>query len=207
MKNCLLISLGLSAACLILVACASNKPAEKKSATPPTEVPCWCDDFDWTPCLENQVTVFQNSTEKITKHGLKRMSLKTGCRLLKRRGDATGQRIRLNTLKAMVPRPTQVLSKSLRSVVIWLVRFRTIVEGCQLREMDATVTLLHVLLVPEPKSCCSYLMSLYDNDIDAETMESLITTMWKREKAKDPTTKFLYGENFNGDLTQFKGHW
>lgn len=24
------------------------------------------------------------------------------------------------------------------------------------------------------------------------------------EKAKDLTTKFLYGENFNGDLTQFK---
>ena len=28
--------------------------------------------------------------------------------------------------------------------------------------------------------------------------------MWKKGKAKDLTTKFLYGENFNGDLTQFK---
>ena len=110
------------AACLVLVACASNKPAEKEKAPPtPTERA----KADATVLIDtmlgnNLVTVFQNSTVKITKPGLKRMFLKNKLQILsKKRGIHRKTSIRLNTLKVMMPRlqPKCFLSSS-RSVVI-----------------------------------------------------------------------------------------
>lgn len=109
------------AACLILVACASNKPAEKKKTAPtPTERAKADATILIDTMLGNQVTVFQNSTVKITKPGLKRMSLKNRLQtLLKRRGIHRKKSIRLNTLKAMMPRlQLKYFLSSLRSVVI-----------------------------------------------------------------------------------------
>ena len=89
------------AACLVLVACASNKPAEKKKATPtPTERA----KADATVLIDTMLgkskTVFQNSTVKITKPGLKRKSLKNKLQILSRkRGIHRKTSIRLNTLK------------------------------------------------------------------------------------------------------------
>ena len=49
------------------------------------------------------------------------------------------------------------------------------------------------------------LMSLYDNDIDKlKQWNQADNNDVEKGIAKDLTTKFLYGENFNGDLTQFK---
>lgn len=109
------------AACLVLVACASNKPAEKKKATPtPTERA----KADATVLIDTMLgkssNGFQNSTVKITKPGLKRMFLKNKLQILsKKRGIHRKTSIRLNTLKVMMPRlqPKCFLSSS-RSVVI-----------------------------------------------------------------------------------------
>ena len=102
------------AACLVLVACASNKPAEKKKATPtPTERA----KADATVLID---TMLGKSTVKITKPGLKRKSLKNKLQILsKKRAIHRKKSIRLNTLKAMMPRlqPKCFLSFS-RSVVI-----------------------------------------------------------------------------------------
>ena len=73
---------------------------------------------------------------------------------------------------------------------------------------DATVTFTSrsVSAYGAAAAVRTLLMSLYDNDIDKlNNGIKLITTMWKRGKAKDPHNEVpLYGENFNGDLTQFR---
>ncbi len=49
------------------------------------------------------------------------------------------------------------------------------------------------------------LMSLYDNDMTSwKQWNQAIPTMWKRGKAKRSHNEVPCGENFNGDLTQFK---
>ena len=82
------------AACLVLVACASNKPAEKKKATPtPTERA----KADATVLIDTMLGKSSNGFSKlygeITKPGLKRKSLKTSCRYYRRKGVYTGRQV------------------------------------------------------------------------------------------------------------------
>ena len=129
------------AACLVLVACASNKPAEKKKATPtPTERA----KADATVLIDTMLGKSSNGFSKLYGEnyetwtetsefitgqiispnggfsGLKRKSLKNKLQILsKKRGIHRKTSIRLNTLKATIPRhqPKCFLSSS-RSVVI-----------------------------------------------------------------------------------------
>ena len=90
--------------------------------------------------------------------------------------------------------PTQVLSKFLK------VR-RNMIGN------DATVTFTSrsVSAYGAAAAVRTLLMSLYDNDIDKlKQWNQADNNDVEKGKAKDLTTKFLYGENFNGDLTQFK---
>lgn len=109
------------ATCLVLVACASNKPAEKKKATPtPTERA----KADATVLIDTMLGKSSNGFSKLygenyetwTETNVFENRLQT---LLKRRGIHRKKSIRLNTLKAMMPRlQLKYFLSSLRSVVI-----------------------------------------------------------------------------------------
>lgn len=87
-------------------------------------------------------------------------------------------------------------------------RFRTINRKMsKLQRKWSDSALLHALLVPMVLRYAvrTLLMSLYDNDIDKlKQWNQADNNDVEKVKPKDLTTKFLYGENFNGDLTQFK---
>ena len=109
------------AACLVLVACASNKPAEKKKATPtPTERA----KADATVLIDTMLGKSSNGFSKLYGENYETWTetnvLKNKLQILsKKRGIHRKTSIRLNTLKATMPRhqPKCFLSFS-RSVVI-----------------------------------------------------------------------------------------
>lgn len=76
---------------------------------------------------------------------------------------------------------------------------------CKGNEATVTFTSRSVSAYGAAAAVRTLLMSLYDNDIDKlKQWNQADNNDVEKGKAKDLTTKFLYGENFNGDLTQFK---
>lgn len=162
------------AACLILVACASNKSAEKKKGRTNFDRTCKA---DATILIDTMLGKSSNgfkkidSTVKITKPGLKRMFLKNKLQILsKKRGIHRKKSIRLNTLKAMMPKtPTQVLSKFLkvrRNMIGKIQDYK--LKDVKVKGNDATVTFTSrsVSAYGAAAAVRTLLMSLYDNDID-----------------------------------------
>ena len=155
------------ATCLVLVACASNKPAEKKKATPtPTERA----KADATILIDTMLGKSSNGFSKLYGE-----NYETWTETVRRNMIGKIQDYKLKDVK---------------------------VKG-----NDATVTFTSrsVSAYGAAAAVRALLMSLYDNDIDKlKQWNQADNNDVEKGKAKDLTTKFLYGENFNGDLTQFK---
>ena len=104
--------------------------------------------------------------------------------------------------------PTQVLSKFLkvrRNMIGKIQDYK--LKDVKVKGNEATVTFTSrsVSAYGAAAAVRTLLMSLYDNDIDKlKQWNQADNNDVEKGKAKDLTTKFLYGENFNGDLTQFK---
>ena len=104
--------------------------------------------------------------------------------------------------------PTQVLSKFLkvrRNMIGKIQDYK--LKDVKVKGNEATVTFTSrsVSAYGAAAAVRTLLMSLYDNDIDKlKQWNQADKNDDEKGKAKDLTTKFLYGENFNGDLTQFK---
>lgn len=104
--------------------------------------------------------------------------------------------------------PTQVLSKFLkvrRNMIGKIQDYK--LKDVKVKGNEATVTFTSrsVSAYGAAAAVRTLLMSLYDNDIDKlKQWNQADKNDDEKGKAKDLTMKFLYGENFNGDLTQFK---
>ena len=164
------------AACLVLVACASNKPAEKKKATPtPTERA----KADATVLIDTMLGKSSNGFSKLYGENYEtwtetKVFEKQVADTIEEKGYTPEEKYTFKYIEGYDAKtPTQVLSKFLK------VRRNMIgkIQDYKLKDVD----------IDKLKQW---------NQADNNDVE--------KGKAKDLTTKFLYGENFNGDLTQFK---
>ena len=199
------------AACLILVACASNKPAEKKKAAPtPTERA----KADATVLIDTMLGKSSNGFSKLYGENYESWTEsnvfeKQVADTIEKEGytpeaDYTFKYIEGYDAKT----PTQVLSKFLkvrRNMIGKIQDYK--LKDVKVKGNEATVTFTSrsVSAYGAAAAVRTLLMSLYDNDIDKlKQWNQADKNDDEKVKAKDLTTKFLYGENFNGDLTQFK---
>ena len=195
------------AACLILVACASNKPAEKKKAAPtPTERA----KVDATVLIDTMLGKSSNGFSKLYGENYESW---TESKVFEKQVADTIEKEGYTpeadyTFKYDAKTPTQVLSKFLkvrRNMIGKIQDYK--LKDVKVKGNEATVTFTSrsVSAYGAAAAVRTLLMSLYDNDIDKlKQWNQADKNDDEKGKAKDLTTKFLYGENFNGDLTQFK---
>ena len=104
--------------------------------------------------------------------------------------------------------PTQVLSKFLkvrRNMIGKIQDYK--LKDVKVKGNEATVTFTSrsVSAYGAAAAVRTLLLSLYDDNIDKlDQWNQADKNDEEKGKAKDLASKFLYGENFNGDLTQFK---
>lgn len=199
------------AACLILVACASNKTAEKKKAAPtPTERA----KANATVLIDTMLGKSSNGFSKLYGKNYESWTEsnvfeKQVADTIEKEGytpeaDYTFKYIEGYDAKT----PTQVLSKFLkvrRNMIGKIQDYK--LKDVKVKGNEATVTFTSrsISAYGAAAAVRTLLMSLYDNDIDKlKQWNQADKNDDEKGKAKDLTTKFLYGENFNGDLTQFK---
>ena len=104
--------------------------------------------------------------------------------------------------------PIQVFSKFLRvrrNMISKIQDYKLKDVKVKENEATVTVTLRSVNVHGAEAAVRTLLMSLYGINIDKlKHWNQSDKSNDEKGKIKDLTTKFLYGENFNGDLTQFK---
>ena len=199
------------AACLVLVACASNKPAEKKKATPtPTERA----KADATVLIDTMLGKSSNGFSKLYGENYETWTEtnvfeKQVADTIEEKGYTPEEKYTFKYIEGYDAKtPTQVLSKFLkvrRNMIGKIQDYK--LKDVKVKGNDATVTFTSrsVSAYGAAAAVRTLLMSLYDNDIDKlKQWNQADNNDVEKGKAKDLTTKFLYGENFNGDLTQFK---
>ena len=199
------------AACLVLVACASNKPAEKKKATPtPTERA----KADATVLIDTMLGKSSNGFSKLYGENYEtwtetKVFEKQVADTIEEKGYTPEDKYTFKYIEGYDAKtPTQVLSKFLkvrRNMIGKIQDYK--LKDVKVKGNEATVTFTSrsVSAYGAAAAVRTLLMSLYDNDIDKlKQWNQADNNDVEKGKAKDLTTKFLYGENFNGDLTQFK---
>ena len=189
------------AACLILVACASNKSAEKKKA-------------DATILIDTMLGKSSNGFSKLYGENYETWTEtnvfeKQVADTIEEKGYTPEEKYTFKYIEGYDAKtPTQVLSKFLkvrRNMIGKIQDYK--LKDVKVKGNDATVTFTSrsVSAYGAAAAVRTLLMSLYDNDIDKlKQWNQADNNDVEKGKAKDLTTKFLYGENFNGDLTQFK---
>ena len=198
------------AACLVLVACA-NKPAEKKKATPtPTERA----KADATVLIDTMLGKSSNGFSKLYGENYEtwtetKVFEKQVADTIEEKGYTPEDKYTFKYIEGYDSKtPTQVLSKYLkvrRNMIGKIQDYK--LKDVKVKGNEATVTFTSrsVSAYGAAAAVRTLLMSLYDNDIDKlKQWNQADNNDVEKGKAKDLTTKFLYGENFNGDLTQFK---
>ncbi|WP_455450066.1 peptidase [Streptococcus salivarius] len=198
------------AACLVLVACA-NKPAEKKKATPtPTELA----KADATVLIDTMLGKSSNGFSKLYGENYEtwtetKVFEKQVADTIEEKGYTPEEKYTFKYIEGYDAKtPTQVLSKFLkvrRNMIGKIQDYK--LKDVKVKGNEATVTFTSrsVSAYGAAAAVRTLLMSLYDNDIDKlKQWNQADNNDVEKGKAKDLTTKFLYGENFNGDLTQFK---
>ena len=199
------------ATCLVLVACASNKPAEKKKATPtPTERA----KADATVLIDTMLGKSSNGFSKLYGENYEtwtetKVFEKQVADTIEEKGYTPEDKYTFKYIEGYDAKtPTQVLSKFLkvrRNMIGKIQDYK--LKDVKVKGNEATVTFTSrsVSAYGAAAAVRTLLMSLYDNDIDKlKQWNQADNNDVEKGKAKDLTTKFLYGENFNGDLTQFK---
>ena len=186
------------AACLILVACASNKPAKA----------------DATILIDTMLGKSSNGFSKLYGENYETWTEtnvfeKQVADTIEEKGYTPEEKYTFKYIEGYDAKtPTQVLSKFLkvrRNMIGKIQDYK--LKDVKVKGNDATVTFTSrsVSAYGAAAAVRTLLMSLYDNDIDKlKQWDQADNNDVEKGKAKDLTTKFLYGENFNGDLTQFK---
>lgn len=199
------------ATCMVLVACTSNKSAEKKKTEPTSTERAKA---DATILIDTMLGKSSNGFSKLYGENYETWTEtnvfeKQVADTIEKEGYTPEENYTYKYIEGYDAKtPTQVLSKFLK------VRRNMIgkIQDYKLKDVkvsgnDATVTFTSrsVSAYGAAAAVRTLLMSLYDNDIDKlQQWNQADKNDEEKGKAKDLTSKFLYGENFNGDLTQFK---
>ena len=199
-------------ACLILVACASNKPAEKKKAAPtPTERA----KADATVLIDTMLGKSSNGFSKLYGENYESWTEsnvfeKQVADTIEKEGytpeaDYTFKYIEGYDAKT----PTQVLSKFLkvrRNMIGKIQDYK--LKDVKVKGNEATVTFTSrsINSYDAARTVRELLTRLYNNDI-SKLAEWNSAGKGDKDKERDKAlvTYFLFGENFSGSLEQFSG--
>ena len=186
------------AACLVLVACASNKPTEKKKATPtPTERA----KADATVLIDTMLGKSSNGFSKLYGENYETWTEtnvfeKQVADTIEEKGYTPEEKYTFKYIEGYDAKtPTQVLSKFLkvrRNMIGKIQDYK--LKDVKVKGNDATVTFTSrsVSAYGAAAAVRTLLMSLYDNDIDKlKQWNQADNNDVEKGKAKDLTTKFL----------------
>ena len=200
------------AACLILVACASNKPAEKKKATPtPTERA----KADATILIDTMLGKSSNGFSKLYGENYETWTEtnvfeKQVADMIEKEGytpeaDYTFKYIEGYDAKT----PTQVLSKFVttrRNMIAKIQDYK--LKDVKVSGSEATVTFTSrsINSYDAARTVRELLTKLFGNNIDKlEDWNNVGKGDKEKKRAQALVSYFLFGENFSGGFEQFSG--
>lgn len=200
------------AACLILVACASNKPAEKKKATPtPTERA----KADATVLIDTMLGKSSNGFSKLYGENYESWTEsnvfeKQVADMIEKEGYTPESDYTFKYIEGYdAQTPTQVLSKFVkvrRNMIGKIQDYK--LKDVKVKGNEATVTFTSrsINSYDAARTVRELLTRLYNNDI-SKLAEWNSAGKGDKDKERDKAlvTYFLFGENFSGSLEQFSG--
>lgn len=200
------------AACLILVACASNKPAEKKKATPtPTERA----KADATILIDTMLGKSSNGFSKLYEENYETWTEtnvfeKQVADMIEKEGytpeaDYTFKYIEGYDAKT----PTQVLSKFVttrRNMIAKIQDYKLKDVKVSGNEATVTFTSRSINSYDAARTVRELLTKLFGNNIDKlEDWNNVGKGDKEKKRAQALVSYFLFGENFSGGFEQFSG--
>lgn len=200
------------AACLILVACASNKPAEKKKATPtPTERA----KADATILIDTMLGKSSNGFSKLYGENYETWTEtnvfeKQVADMIEKEGytpeaDYTFKYIEGYDAKT----PTQVLSKFVttrRNMIAKIQDYKLKDVKVSGNEATVTFTSRSINSYDAARTVRELLTKLFGNNIDKlEDWNNVGKGDKEKKRAQALVSYFLFGENFSGGFEQFSG--
>ena len=200
------------AACLLLVACASNKPAEKKKATPtPTERA----KADATVLIDTMLGKSSNGFSKLYGENYEtwtetKVFEKQVADMIEKEGytpeaDYTFKYIDGYDAKT----PTQVLSKFVttrRNMIAKIQDYKLKDVKVSGNEATVTFTSRSINSYDAARTVRELLIKLFGNNIDKlEDWNNVGKGDKEKKRAQALVSYFLFGENFSGGFEQFSG--
>ena len=200
------------AACLVLVACASNKPAEKKKATPtPTERA----KADATVLIDTMLGKSSNGFSKLYGENYEtwtetKVFEKQVADMIEKEGytpeaDYTFKYIEGYDAKT----PTQVLSKFVttrRNMIAKIQDYKLKDVKVSGNEANVTFTSRSINSYDAARTVRELLTKLFGNNIDKlEDWNNAGKGDKEKKRAQALVSYFLFGENFSGGFEQFSG--
>ena len=200
------------AACLVLVACASNKPAEKKKATPtPTERA----KADATVLIDTMLGKSSNGFSKLYGENYEtwtetKVFEKQVADMIEKEGytpeaDYTFKYIDGYDAKT----PTQVLSKFVttrRNMIAKIQDYKLKDVKVSGNEATVTFTSRSINSYDAARTVRELLIKLFGNNIDKlEDWNNVGKGDKEKKRAQALVSYFLFGENFSGGFEQFSG--
>ena len=200
------------AACLVLVACASNKPAEKKKATPtPTERA----KADATVLIDTMLGKSSNGFSKLYGENYEtwtetKVFEKQVADMIEKEGytpeaDYTFKYIEGYDAKT----PTQVLSKFVttrRNMIAKIQDYKLKDVKVSGNEATVTFTSRSINSYDAARTVRELLTKLFGNNIDKlEDWNNVGKGDKEKKRAQALVSYFLFGENFSGGFEQFSG--
>lgn len=200
------------AACLLLVACASNKPAEKKKATPtPTERA----KADATVLIDTMLGKSSNGFSKLYGENYEtwtetKVFEKQVADMIEKEGytpeaDYTFKYIEGYDAKT----PTQVLSKFVttrRNMIAKIQDYKLKDVKVSGNEANVTFTSRSINSYDAARTVRELLTKLFGNNIDKlEDWNNAGKGDKEKKRAQALVSYFLFGENFSGGFEQFSG--